>query len=133
MNNAYDIARYRFVTAGLDWRTLNLQLTAWGGTPNFIPTDTLISDITTRNVTTLLGTSQPITAKAVTSDGTVQTNQVLIPNVPVGPDVTHFIMGETGGQLIYFVDDALNLPFTPNGLDIVVQPDWSLQRGWFRA
>jgi hypothetical protein len=133
MNAPYDVARYRFVTAGLDWPTLDLRLTAWGGSPNFVATDTTISDITTRNVTTLLGTSQPITVTAVTADGTAQTNGVVIPNVPVGPDVTHFTMGEASGALILYVDDALNLPFSPNGLDMVIQPDFLAQRGWFKA
>lgn len=132
MNQPYDIARYRFVTADFNWLTTDLRLTAWGGVPQFVATDTMVSDLTVRG-TPLLGTSQPITLKSVTSDGTVQTNQVLIPNVPIGPDVTHFTMSDTSGRLILFVDQALDLPFTPTGLDMVVQPDWLEQRGWFRA
>lgn len=132
MNQPYNIARRRFVTAGFDWLTTDLRLTAWGGMPTFIPTETMVSDFTVRGAL-LLGVSQPITSKTVAADGTAQTNQVLIPNVPVGPDVTHFTLSELTGQLILFIDQALNLPFTPNGLDIVVQPDWLEQRGWFRA
>jgi len=129
MNQPYDIARYRFVTAAFNWLTMDLRLSAFGGAPMFVAANQLLSQITAP----LLGTSQPITVKTVTSDGTAQTNQVLIPNVPVGPDVTHFIMHEAAGQLLLFIDQALDLPFTPNGLDMVISPDWLEQRGWFRA
>jgi len=131
-NQPYDSARYRFVTAGLNWLTTDLRLTVWGGAPVFVPTDTMVSDLTVRGVP-LLGASQPITVKSVTANGTAQTNAVVIPNVPIGPDVTHFTMGDTTGRLILFIDQALDLPFTPNGLDMVIQPDWLEQRGWFRA
>jgi hypothetical protein len=132
VNAPYDTARYKFVTAGLNWLTTQLRLTAWGGVPQFVATDTMVSDLTTRGVP-LLGTSQPITVTTVTPDGTAQTNKVVIPNVPVGPDVTHFTMGDTSGRLILFIDQALGLPFVTNGLDIVVQPDFLQQRGWFKA
>lgn len=133
MNQPYDIARYRFVTAGLNWLNLNLLLTAWSGAPKFVATDKLLSDITTRGQTTFRGTSQAITVTAVSTDGTAQTNGVVIPGITVGANVTHFTMGEAGGALILYIDDALGLPFSPNGLDIIIQPDWLQQRGWFRA
>jgi hypothetical protein len=133
LNQPYDVARYRFLTAGLNWPALNLRLSAWGKAPHFVATDEVLSDITTRNVTTLLGTSLPITVKAVAPDGTAMTNGVVIPTVPVGPDVTHFTMSEANGALLLYIDDALDLPFTPNGMDIVIQPDWLSKRGWFRA
>jgi hypothetical protein len=133
VNRPYDIARYRFLTAGLNWPALDLRLTAWSGQTQFVATDKLLADITTRHVTTLRGTSLPITIKSVSSDGTAQTNGVVIPNVSVGLDITHFTMNEVSGALILFIDDAFDLPFTPNGLDIVVQPDWLAKRGWFRA
>jgi hypothetical protein len=132
MNQPYDVARRRFVTAALNWTALDLRLTAWGGVPQFVATDTTLANITGRG-TPLLGTSLPVLVKTVTSDGTVQTDAVVIPDVPVGPDVTHFTLGEVSAALILFIDQALDLPFTPNGLDIVVQPDWLEQRGWFRA
>ena len=30
------------------------------------------------------------------------------------------------------IDEAFELPFVPNGLDLVIQPDWLSARGWFR-
>lgn len=99
----------------------------------FVPTDTSIYDITARGDTVLVKTSLPITVKTVSADGTAQTNGVVVPEVPIGPNITHFTLHEAFGNLILFIDEALNLPFTPNGLDLVVQPDWLEQRGWFRA
>ena len=34
MNNIYDIARYRFATAQLNWTTAKLVLIAWAGPPD---------------------------------------------------------------------------------------------------
>jgi hypothetical protein len=57
---------------------------------------------------------------------------VLLPAVPVGPLVTWFTMTKAGTDLILYIDDAEGLPFTPNGLDVPVTPDWLSNRGWFR-
>ncbi len=137
-NAPFDQARYFWATAGLDWRVTDLVLVAWAGTPNFVKTDKTVADIVTRGVTTLLGFSQVITAKSVAADGAMQTNDVIIPGVPVGPAVTHFTMCRRNAtpnlsELLLFVDDALGLPLDPNGLDIEVTPDWLQQRGWAYA
>jgi hypothetical protein len=136
VNVPYDQARYWFVTASLDWPVTDLVLVAWAGTPNFVKTDKKVSDIVARGVTTLLGFSLAITEKGVAADGAAQTNDVVIPDVPIGPALTHFTMCRKNAtpnlsELILFVDDAEGLPFTPNGLDIEVTPDWLQQRGWF--
>jgi hypothetical protein len=135
-NAPYDKARVQLLTAGLDWRTITLTLSAWGGIPSFDPTDDMISDITARGFTEL-GISQPITAQAVTANGTAQTNTVVIPAVPIGPSVTWFTMSwsqtiHAQSQPILFIDTADDLPFVPNGLDLVIQPDWLQNRGWWR-
>lgn len=136
VNNIYDFARYQLMTAALNWPTASLQLVAWAGTPNFIAVDKTISDIKGRG-NTELGYSMVIAAGTVAADGSGQTNNVVIPSVPIGPSVTWFTMGRTGsphdtGQLILYIDDAVNLPFVPNGLDLVVTPDWLQGRGWFK-
>jgi hypothetical protein len=138
VNNIYDGARYRFATAQLNWTTVKLVLIAWSGTPNFVPADATIAAIITRGSTLAAGHSLVIGSQAVTQDGYLQTQQVVIPAVPTGPDITHFIMANftsawNDGYPILYVDDALNLPFTPNGLDIAIQPDWSQKRGWGRV
>jgi hypothetical protein len=138
MNQPYDQARFWWATAGIDWRATDLVLVAWSGTPNFVKTDTKVADIVSRGVTALTGYSQTITQKSVATDGAMQTNNVVIPAVPIGPPVTHFTMCRRGAppnqsELLLFVDDAEGLPFTPNGLDMVVTPDWTLNRGWAYA
>jgi len=134
MNQPFNIARYRMLTAGLDWINSDLRLAAWGGVPLFIEADDSITDIQGRGYV-LLGDSLPITVKNVSADGTAQTNQAVIPEVPVGTAVTWFTLYKKVGladELILYVDEAYELPFEPNGLDMVVQPDWFQNRGWFR-
>ena len=79
----------------------------------------------------------PVTGQAVAPDGTAQTNPVVIPDVGVGPTVTWFTFSRQerharAVQLILYIDEAEGLPFEANALDIVVQPDWLLARGWWR-
>ena len=138
MNVAYDQARFLWATAGLDWRVTDLVLVAWSGAPNFVKTDVKVADIVARGLTALAGYSQVITQKSVAVDGAMQTNNVVIPAVPIGPPVTHFTMCRRNAtpnqsELLLFVDDAEGLPFTTNGLDMVVTPDWTLNRGWAYA
>ena len=136
VNAPYNIARYIFVTGAFNWLTMNLTLVAWSGTPVFVATDQDVVDITGRGTTTARGVSLPITQKMVAADGTVQTNQVVIPAVPIGPDITHFTLVDDQGAadtLLSYLDEATELPFVANGLDLIVQPDWLQARGWFRA
>lgn len=138
MNKIYDQGRYLLATAGLDWRATDLVLVAWSGTPVFTKTDRTVADIVTRGVTALLGYSQTITAKTVAGDGALQTNHVVIPGVSVGPMVSHLTMCRRNAtpnlsELLLYVDDAEGLPFTPNGLDMVLTPDWLQNRGWAYA
>jgi len=61
---------------------------------------------------------------------------VVIPGVVIGQPVTHFTLVDDQGAedvLLYYIDEAIDLPFDPNGLDMVIQPDWLSARGWFRA
>jgi hypothetical protein len=131
MNNVYDVARYRLMTSAFDWRAANLVLTAWSGTPVFSATDETIADVATHGPVER-GSSLPITSKTVASNGTAQTNQVVIPDVLIGDPVTFFTMSD-GDELVLFIDEATELPFVPNGLDMLVQSDWLEQRGWWRA
>jgi hypothetical protein len=137
LNSIYDPARYRLPLSLLNWTTMDLMLTAWAGLPTFVPTNNYISDIVA-NGNVERGSSLTITPKTVTPDGTTQTGPVIIPAVPIGTPITFFTMSERKGthelsELILFIDEADFLPFDPNGLDIIVQPDWMLNRGWWRA
>jgi hypothetical protein len=137
MNSIYDNARYQLLTAQLNWLTMPLVLSAWGGTPGFFPADVKIVDLVTRGFTEL-GFSMAIVGQTVTPDGFAKTNPVLIPEIPVGPSVTWFTFSRlntsshTQSQLVLFIDQADVLPFVPNGLDLVIQPDWLAKRGWWR-
>jgi len=135
LNAPYNIARYRALTSGINWINADLVLAAWSGTPAFVESDDSPADIMSRGFAPL-GESLPITSKTVSADGTAHANQVIIPDVPVGPPITWFTLSKgtplSSSELILFIDEAIELPFVPNGLDIVVQPDWLSNRGWFR-
>jgi hypothetical protein len=135
-NTIYDRARVQLLTAQLDWRTIPLVLTAWSGTPAFNPLHQIIADIVAASGVEL-GHSMEITEQSVSADGTAQTNEVVVPGVPVGSMVTWFTMAWLNAtyaqsSLILFIDDAEGLPFDPNGLDMLVTPDWLENRGWWR-
>lgn len=135
-NEIYDVARYRFGTAQLNWETANLVLFAFAGTPVFEPTDLHIDDLTGRGAT-VIGQSMSVSGRNVSQKGYLQTAPILIPAVPVGPQFTHMVMAldaATAGEEVplIFVDEAVELPYLPNGLDILIQPDWLAQRGWGR-
>ena len=138
MNDIYDEARRRLATATLDWTAIDLMLTAWRGTPTFVPTDKTINDVIAHGNSTVAAYSLPIVTKDVAVDGTAQTDEVVLPDVAIGAPITHFTMCQRNvvpesGQLILFIDNAEGLPFIPNGLDMVIKPDWLQNKGWFRA
>jgi hypothetical protein len=135
-NAIYDIARRGLLNATLNWVTTNLVLIAWKGTPRFVATDATVAAVKSHGAIDV-SWSLAITGKAVTADGTAQTDPALLPKVPTGSQVTHFVLARkeavlTNSMPILFIDDAFGLPFVPNGLDVPVQPDWLAQRGWFR-
>jgi hypothetical protein len=135
MSGIYDVARRSLLAAQLDWASIPMVLLAFRGTPMFDPTDATLEQVI--GTTPLLaGTSQPVTGKSSTTDGVAQSDAVVITGVVVGNDVTFFVLSENTGSYntsrpILFIDDAQELPFVPNGLDLVVSPDWAYQRGWF--
>lgn len=137
MNRIYDFARFKFATAALNWNTTPLFLMAYGGPVDFNAADDALSDITARGVATFIAKSQAVTGANVTPQGYMQTGVVIFEEVPAGPEVTQFVIIsqpalEANAVPILHITDAYDLPFTPNGLDIPVTPDWTQQRGWFR-
>ena len=136
MNNIYDLARVQLLTSDFDWRTIDARLVAWSSPPDFSPGDETVGGLAGRG-NVVVGYSDEITSQQVSPDGTAQTNRVLIPNSVVGPPVRWFTMVkhapvQDDAQLILYVDEAAGLPFDHRGLDIVVQPDWLQERGWWR-
>ena len=135
-NNLYDDSRYKMMSASFNWGAIDLMLVAWSGTPSYIATEKTVQAIVNRGYT-VRSTSTTITSKTIAADGTGQTNQVVLPAVAIGPNITWFTMvkklGTTNAsELILFVDTAETFPFVANGLDLVVQPDWLTKRGWFK-
>jgi hypothetical protein len=137
MSGIYDCARVDLLLAGMDWPNIDLVVSAWAGTKEFVPTDVTIANIKARGATEQ-AYSLPIQTTSVTPDGTARTDPVLIPNVPVGPPILWFTMSEVAlphdqSKLILFIDETIPvLPFVPNGLDLLLLPDWSTGRGWWR-
>jgi hypothetical protein len=129
VNTLYDVARYKMLTGALNWTTQPLILALITGAPDFVAGDTALSDITGRGHTAWQ--SFTITVQTVAADGTAQTNAVLVPAAPPGTMISWMVIS-AAGTLVLYVDDAQGLPFATNGLDMVIQPDWSLNRGWFR-
>ena len=136
VSDIYNIARYRLLNGLFNWTTANLVVTAWSGALEFHPEDERIEDLIARGPVPR-GSSMSILSQTVTLDGTAQTSGVIIPAVPVGASISFLTVGEQNtpietSELILFIDDAVYLPFVPNGLDMVIQPDWLSQRGWWR-
>jgi len=132
VSGIYDNARVKFATAALDWRSANYFLTAWKGEKDFVPTDTNVALITSRGKASLAATAMPITGKAVDSAGVMKTQPVIFQAVPASQNIVFFVM-QFGNEPLLFIDDVLGLPYTSNGLDIIVQPDWATAQGWCRV
>jgi hypothetical protein len=138
VNSLYDSIRYELLTGVFDWTAIDLQLIAWRGTPQFVATEKTVTNFKAHGAATEAGRSLDITSQTVSANGTAQTNQVVIPAVPVGAALTHFTMVRKhptvpdSSDLILYIDEAFELPFVPNGLDMLIQPDWLTNRGWWR-
>lgn len=136
MSAIYDYLANRLLNAAFNWNTADIQLIAWTGVPTFVATDDTITTFKTHGATEL-GRSQPVLARSVASQGIAKSGPIVIPAVPVGPQITHFTMtlknvSPDAGNMLWFIDDVLGLPYDPDGTDVVVQPDWLQNRGWFR-
>jgi hypothetical protein len=137
MSNIYDWARAQLLTANLDWLDVDLVISAWSGTPTFVPTDSTIAHVKARGAVER-GYSLPIATTSVSIDGTAKTDPVVIPGIVPGAPILWFTMSEVASphdnsKLLLFIDQATPaLPFAPNGLDLVLTPDWSTGRGWWR-
>lgn len=132
MNDIYDTARQRFALGLIDWSIAPLVLLAYSGEPVFYAGDDTIAGIDARGETLRISTSQAVLQQSVSDEGYLQTGTVTFIEVPIGPPITHFIMSLNAGVPLLYVDEAHELPFTPNGLDVVVTPDWLDERGWGR-
>jgi hypothetical protein len=135
MTNAiYDIARNRFAIGLYDWRATALTLFGFSGPLDFNQVDTTIADIIGRGAVQL-ATSLPVAGQAVTVSGILQTGPVVMQGANSGSIVAQMIMAvtavpDTASIPLFWLDDVDGLPYTLNGLDWTVQPDWSQSQGW---
>jgi len=138
MSDIYDRIRYSMLTGNFVWADVDMRLVAWSGDLDFDATDDKVSDIVARANAVPIGYSLPVTGLTVTVDGRAQTDPIVIPDVAFGQELTFFTFvdyddgDEENSAMVLFIDDAFELPFATNGMDIVVQPDWIQERGWWR-
>jgi hypothetical protein len=136
MNKLYDAARQRMLLGTLDWTALDLVLVALSGTPVFNATDSTVNAVSAHGAV-IAGYSASLANKSVTSTGYAKSGPAVVTALAVGPNVTHFVIAERqspsgNSKPLYYIDDAHSLPYVPNGLDLIVQPDWLSEQGWFR-
>jgi hypothetical protein len=137
-NSVYNITRREFVTATFDWLGEDICLVALSGTPAFVAGHEQLGDIITAGAVKR-GVSNNALNKSIATDGGCRSDPLVIPSLSIGADITHAVLVkrhptvENDSQLIMFIDDAWELPYVPNGLDIPFQPDWAQDRSWFRG
>jgi hypothetical protein len=137
MTNAlFNVARHQMATGSFNWYELDVVLTAWSGPYVFDETHAVAGNIAAAGGIHI-ARSLPNVAMGVTPEGIVQTAKYLLPLVSIGPPIVFLTLASVGATpstdaLIAYYDDGEGLPYTPKGLDVIVQPDWLSQRGWFR-
>lgn len=138
MNAQYNLQRVRRATGAFNWPTLTCYMQAWRGAYVFDAAHETVSDVTASGGT-LVATSLALLDQQVTSGGYLRSGPVAIPAIaPSSPITFLLLVRDTGGGAaayapIAYYDDAIGLPFTPNGLEWLIQPDWLSERGWLRA
>lgn len=121
----YDKARERFLSGGLDWdsdtvKAVLVDTAAYTPDP---ATDEFLSEIPAVD---RIAVSAALTGKTVTA-GVADAEDVTFPAVS-GDSVEAIVLFKDTGDpatspLIAFLDNAVGLPFTPSGADVIVR--WS--------
>ena len=138
MTAPYDGARVAFIAASFNWLAQDFILVAWTGTPVFVATERTIAEFKARGGVEV-GRSLLYAGKVVDIKGVARSGPVVIPGISADTNVTHFTLVKPhptipdNGELQVFIDDVEGVPFIANGLDVMVQPDWVQDQGWFRA
>lgn len=124
MNALYDAAREDFLKGLLDWSSDDIRpilIDAASYTVN-LALDGFLSDVPA-GARASTGTS--LTGKTSTT-GIADADDATFTAVPAGPACEAVVLYKHTGveatsRLIAYIDDATNLPITPNGGDILVQ------------
>lgn len=131
MNSLYAKPREQFAKAQFDWVTKVVHLFAWRGLYVFDESHVTAADVANAGGESVMA-GPPLIGQVVKPGGYCSSNPTVLPAVPVGLPVTFFTLLDGSSNLIAYIDEGIGLPFTPNGLDWLVQPDWLPLRGWFR-
>jgi hypothetical protein len=126
MNQLYAGIRERAAKGLFNWPTVPAAVGAGRGPYVFDEAHASVTDIAAAGGTLVMFSFAVYVAS----------NPALLPAIPVGAPVTFLILFDTtsGAQTpLAYMEDGIGLPFTPNGLDWLVQPDWLDMRGWFRV
>jgi hypothetical protein len=134
-NGLYNAARVKMVAAQFDWAGFLVVFFAYRATSTYVfdPTHG-ISDIGAPDAV-----SEAVLHQTITPTGYCRSDPVQFNNVAAGADIKFLVIAEKGvggaagawSPVCYF-DQGIDLPFVPNGNDIIVRPDWLADRGWFR-
>ena len=138
MNRLYSRNRKKFLDGTFDWPVRSFIMSACRGAYTFDEDHQIDSEIIAAGGV-IVTDGLPLTGMTAMAGGYAMSNLTLIPAVPAGAPITFLILFDvtdlatTGKVPLVYIDEAMGLPFTPNGLDQNIQPDWLSHRGWFRA
>lgn len=123
VNALYDSGREGFLAGNIDWDGDVIRLVFVDhadDTPSVTLDDNLDDILAVARVAI-----SPVFAGKTTTDGVADANDVTVPGVTGDIFESITIYQDTGNEatsiLIVYIDTATNLPFTPNGGDVVVQ------------
>ncbi len=134
MNQLFAIPRQRLLKALWNWETVAVRLLAFNTAYTFNEDHTTVSQIGAP-----LAQSELLTGKVATVKGYARSNAAYFTSIGVAAPVTFFVLAEDIGgasstwKPMAYIDEAEGLPFTPNGAEKTVVPDWITNQGWFRA
>lgn len=132
MNSLYAKPRELMAKGLFNWPAIPVVLSAWNGPYVFDEGDVTAGDLVSHGAIHVMD-SLAITNAHVKPGGYCTSDPALLPLVPAGLDVLFLTLANnTTSEVIAYLDEAIGMPFTPNGLDWLVQPDWLPLRGWFR-
>jgi hypothetical protein len=132
MNQLYARVREQMAKAQFNWVGLVVHPFIWRGPYVFSEAHVSATDVASAGGAPVMAGAQ-LTGMLVKPGGYCTSYPALLPAVAVGAPVTFMTLVDGSQNLIAYIDEAVGLPFTPNGLDWLVQPDWLPRRGWFRG
>lgn len=128
-NALYDLARQRYLTAGLNWTsdTVKVVLVRSTGYTVSLATHEFLSDVSSSARTPATAGACPTLGSKTATGGAADAADVTFTAVTGAAIGAIVIFKDTGTEstspLIAYIDTATGLPITPNGGDIIVTWD----------